>query len=71
MVRAAYPSKTLFIVVPFGRGNADDQTVRCLAERLQDATDPPSVVDSRLPASSRSESLASRVASRCRCGEAG
>ncbi|HEY6353392.1 MAG TPA: tripartite tricarboxylate transporter substrate-binding protein [Burkholderiaceae bacterium] len=45
--QAAYPSKPVFIVVPFGGGNAYDQMVRYLAERLQNATGQPFVVDSR------------------------
>jgi tripartite-type tricarboxylate transporter receptor subunit TctC len=45
--QAAYPSKTVFIVVPFGGGNAYDQMVRYLAERLQNATGQSFVVDSR------------------------
>jgi len=35
---ATYPSKLVTIVVPFGGGNAYDQMVRYLAERLQTAT---------------------------------
>jgi tripartite-type tricarboxylate transporter receptor subunit TctC len=45
--QAAYPSKTVFIVVPFGGGNAYDQMVRYLADRLQSATGQPFVVDAK------------------------
>jgi tripartite-type tricarboxylate transporter receptor subunit TctC len=45
--QTAYPSKTVFIIVPFGGGNAYDQMVRYLAERLQSASGQPFVVDSK------------------------
>ena len=45
--QAAYPNKTVFIVVPFGGGNAYDQMVRYLADRLQSATGQPFVVDAK------------------------
>jgi len=45
--QAAYPSKLVTIVVPFGGGNAYDQMVRYLAERLQAATGQPFIVDAK------------------------
>jgi len=42
-----YPSKLVTIVVPFGGGNAYDQMVRYLAERLQTATGQAFIVDAR------------------------
>lgn len=45
--QAAYPTKTVTIVVPFGGGNAYDQMVRYLADRLRDATGQAFIVDAR------------------------
>jgi len=45
--QATYPSKLVTIVVPFGGGNAYDQMVRYLAERLQAATGQPFIVDAK------------------------
>ena len=45
--QAAYPSKLATIVVPFGGGNAYDQMVRYLAERLQATTGQPFIVDAK------------------------
>ena len=45
--QAAYPSKTVSIIVPFGGGNAYDTMVRYLAERLQEATGQPFIVDAK------------------------
>ena len=45
--QAAYPSRLVTIVVPFGGGNAYDQMVRYLAERLQAATGQPFIVDAK------------------------
>jgi len=42
-----YPSRTVAIVVPFGPGNAYDQMVRYLADRLHDATGQTFIVDAR------------------------
>jgi len=44
---ATYPSKLVTIVVPFGGGNAYDQMVRYLAERLQTATGQAFIVDAK------------------------
>ncbi|MBL8289792.1 MAG: tripartite tricarboxylate transporter substrate binding protein [Rubrivivax sp.] len=43
----AYPARTVSIVVPFGPGNAYDMMVRFLAERLQEATGQPFIVEAR------------------------
>jgi tripartite-type tricarboxylate transporter receptor subunit TctC len=43
----AYPSRTVSIVVPFGPGNAYDMMVRFLAERQQEATGQPFIVEAR------------------------
>lgn len=43
----AYPSKTVSIIVPFGGGNAYDLMVRYLAERLQEATGQPFIVEAK------------------------
>lgn len=45
--QATYPSKLVTIVVPFGGGNAYDQMVRYLAERLQAATGQAFIVDAK------------------------
>jgi tripartite-type tricarboxylate transporter receptor subunit TctC len=43
----AYPSRTVSIIVPFGGGNAYDLMVRYIAERLQEATGQPFIVDAK------------------------
>src|SRR5262245_44863365 len=45
--QATYPSKLVTIIVPFGGGNAYDQMVRYLAERLQAATGQAFIVDAK------------------------
>jgi tripartite-type tricarboxylate transporter receptor subunit TctC len=45
--QGVYPSKTVSIIVPFGGGNAYDQMVRYLAERLHEATGQPFIVDAK------------------------
>jgi tripartite-type tricarboxylate transporter receptor subunit TctC len=45
--QATYPSKLVTIVVPFGGGNAYDQMVRYVAERLQAATGQAFIVDAK------------------------
>ena len=47
LAQATYPSKLVTIVVPFGGGNAYDQMVRYLAERLQAATGQAFIVDAK------------------------
>lgn len=42
-----YPSRPVTIVVPFGPGNAYDQMVRFLAEKLRESTGQPFVVEAR------------------------
>src|SRR5690606_9859450 len=43
----AWPSRAVTIVVPFGAGNAYDQMVRFLAEKLREQTGQPFVVEAR------------------------
>lgn len=45
--QAAYPSRTVSIVVPFGGGNAYDAMARYLADRLKDATGQPFIVEAK------------------------
>jgi tripartite-type tricarboxylate transporter receptor subunit TctC len=42
-----YPSRPVTIVVPFGPGNAYDQMVRFLADKLREATGQPFIVEAR------------------------
>ncbi len=45
--QAAYPSRTVSIIVPFGPGNAYDMMARYLADRLRDAAGQPFIVDAK------------------------